>query len=118
VNSALQATIPLLIQDGGGGVQPFDSLVDTGYDGFLALQPARIAALGLPYLRRLLASLADGSTIFVDVHLATIVWDGVQRTVEVDAVDGAPLVGMKLLEGCELRIKVVSGGLVTIETPP
>jgi clan AA aspartic protease len=51
-------------------------VVDTGFVGYLTLPPAAIAVLGLPFLRRIVANLADDSTIHVSVHAATIIWDG------------------------------------------
>ena len=40
-------------------------VIDTGFTGFLTLPPAIVAALNLPFLRRISASLADGSKIFL-----------------------------------------------------
>ncbi len=58
---------------------------------------------------------ADGQIYVFDVYDATIVWDGRPRTVETDATDTGPLVGMGLLYGHDVRIQPVEGGLVTIE---
>jgi clan AA aspartic protease len=118
VNSVLEATIRIQIRDAAAGVQQIESTVDTGYNGFLLLQPAQNSALGLPWLKKLSVALADGSVQYIDVYAATVIWDGVPRSVEVDAIARNPLIGMKLLEGCELRIKVVEGGFVNILTPP
>jgi hypothetical protein len=49
---------------------------------------------------------------------ATVNWDGAPRDVEVDAADTDPLVGMALLAGHELRIKVIAGGTVTVSAIP
>ena len=57
-------------------------VIDTGFTGFLTLPPAIVAALNLPFLRRISANLADGSRIFLSVYIATIVWDGTPRDVE------------------------------------
>jgi predicted aspartyl protease len=51
----------------------------------------------------------------LDVYEASLLWDGVERAVEVLAMEGAPLIGMALLNGFDVRLQVAEGGLVTIE---
>jgi clan AA aspartic protease len=48
-------------------------VVDTGFEGFLTLPPAAIAELGLSYLIKINANLANNSSVETDVYLATIV---------------------------------------------
>lgn len=50
--------------------------------------------------------------------LATVIWDGQARMVEVDAADIDPLVGMGLLYGHDVRMQVIDGDPVTIEALP
>ncbi len=52
---------------------------------------------------------------FVQVYSVTIIWDGEYRVIPVNEAEIAPLVGMGLLYGYELRIQAVEGGIVTIE---
>ena len=79
---------------------------------------ALIAALGLPWLCRQQGQLADGSLLVFEVHVATVDWHGQPRSVEVEAADAQPLLGMALRHGSELRIQVVPGGAVTIAKLP
>ena len=91
-------------------------VVDTGFTGSLTLPPAMVTALNLPFLRRIPANLADGSTIFLSVYSATIVWDGAPRDVEVLATTGRqPLLGTLLLDGYKLTVAFEDGGTVTID---
>lgn len=90
-------------------------VVDTGFAGYLTLPPAAVAALGLPFLRRVSANLANDSTVLVSAHTATIVWDGAERDVQVLATGRRPLLGTLLLDGHELNIQFAGGGAVTIE---
>jgi clan AA aspartic protease len=90
-------------------------VIDTGFTGFLTLPPTIVAALNLPFLRRISASLADGSTIFLSVYLATIVWDGTPRDVEVLATGRQPLLGTLLLGGYQLIADFEEGGTVIID---
>ena len=62
--------------------------------------------------------LADGSIRTLDVYEATVIWDSQSRTIRVSATEVAPLVGTKLLEGYEVRIRMIPGGLVHIDLVP
>jgi len=116
VNVDLEPLLRLSIRDAGGQLQDVEVVIDTGFNGFLTLPPALIAGLGLPWLCRQQGQLADGSVLAFDVYVATVDWDGRPRNVEVDAADAQPLVGMALMQGSELRMQVVPGGAVTIES--
>lgn len=118
VNANHEATIPLVVHAIHGQEEAIEAIIDTGFTGSLTLPPMLIKALGLPWLGRQRAKLGDGSERFFDVYAATILWDGQVRTVETDATDTEPLVGMCLLAGHEVRIQVLDGGNVTIEGLP
>ena len=90
-------------------------VVDTGFVGFLTLPSAAVQALGLPYKYDTPANLADDSVVQLPVYEATILWNGVERTVRVLALGKRPLLGMALLDGNELMIQCRESGLVTIE---
>jgi predicted aspartyl protease len=62
--------------------------------------------------------LADGTIMAFDVYVAIVEWHGQPRTVEVEAADAQPLLGMAMMQGSDLRIQVVPGGSVTIVTLP
>lgn len=118
VNSSLEATVALFLQDANGQTQPIDVTLDTGFNGFLTLPSARIASLGARWLCREQATLADGSFEWFDVYEVTIIWDGQLRTIEVESADATPLLGMALLHKNEVRIEVVAGGTVSLTPLP
>jgi clan AA aspartic protease len=118
VNAALEARLFLHVYDEFGQTHAINAIVDTGFSGFLSLPVATIAALGLPWIGRQQVVFADGSFQLRDVHDALIVWDTLPRTVQVSAVDTTPLIGMQLLEGHDVQIRVVRGGAVTINAVP
>ena len=62
--------------------------------------------------------LGDGSVCMFDVYETSVIWDGQVRTIEVNESETDPLVGMGLLEGYELKIQGIAGGLVTITALP
>jgi clan AA aspartic protease len=118
VNTDLVPLLTLAVRDAAGQPHDVEAVIDTGFNGFLTLPPALIAALGLRWLCRQQGQLADGSVLTFDVHVATVDWHGQPRTVEVEAADSKPLLGMALMQGSELRIQVMPVGSVTIAQPP
>jgi clan AA aspartic protease len=118
VNANREATIRLVVHGANGQSQEIEAVIDTGFTGFLTLPSSLIALLGLSWLGRQQAMLADGVVRLFDVYGATVIWDGQLRTVETDSADTEPLLGMGMIYGHDLRIQVVSGGTVTIEALP
>ena len=89
-------------------------IIDTGYTGSISLPRKIIASLGMRRRGRRLAELADGRIITFDYYSGFVTWHGRCIGVLVDESPGDPLVGMKLLEGSELKIQVRRGGAVSI----
>ncbi|MBD2777727.1 clan AA aspartic protease [Iningainema tapete] len=90
-------------------------VVDTGFEGFLTLPPAAIAKLGLTYVTRINANLADNSNVATNVYLATILWNGLERNVAVLAMGRRPLIGTALLQDYHLSIDFYEGGTVLVD---
>ncbi len=118
VNARHEIQIRLPVRDTTGTEQDVETILDTGFNGALTLPPAMIASLGLSWRSRSNAILANGSIQQFDLYDATVVWDGVPRSVLVQAIDTAPLLGMALLVGYDLRARVAVGGSVEIERIP
>ena len=118
VNANREATIRLVVLGPHGRQQETEAIIDTGFTGALTLPPALVATLELSWLCRQPGILADGRIEFFDVYVATVMWDGQPRTVEVEAADTEPLVGMSLLDRHALRIDILSSGVVTITALP
>src|SRR5579864_7538875 len=79
-------------------------VIDTGFDGFLMLPVAAVTRLGLPFLYRLDANLADDRRKSTPVHGARIVWDGQEIEVQVLAMGRRALLGTLLLDGFRLIV--------------
>lgn len=92
--------------------------LDTGFTGMTTLSPAACENLGLPFLRVQPAGLADGTSVLLDVYEATVLWDGAERAVEALAMERQPLLGMTLLDGFDVRLRVRRGGFLRIEPSP
>lgn len=117
VTAALEAVLPLEIQDATGKRINVDAVIDTGFTGQLALPTAVIDMLSFPVRGVRSALLGDGRRVMVDVYEAQVLWDGELRDVQLLAMEGA-LVGMSLLYGSDVHLRVVTNGSVTVSTLP
>ena len=114
VNARCEATVRLPLKDAKGEEQPVEGIIDTGFNGSLTLSRETIRQLGLLWRTRGNAVLANGAVDQFDICAAIVIWDGAPRSILVEEVETMPLVGMALLRGHHLSIRVVDGGSVTI----
>ncbi len=114
VNANLEAIVTLFLRGSEGQTQQLDAVIDTGFNGYLALPPRLVADLELPVVGDGEAVLADGREVSFNVYGVTTLWDGLPRYVETGAVGDEPLVGMSMLVGHDLHVRVADGGHVTI----
>ena len=110
-----RAYISLFLRSTDGQAGDFEFVLDTGFTGFLTLPPSDCAALGLTFDRLQPSFLADRTPVLLRVYIAVVLWDDEEREVEILAMQATPLLGMSLLEGSDVRIQSVEGGMVTIE---
>lgn len=110
VNQNCEATISIVV-----GNKLVDTVIDTGFSGFLTLPLDIITALDLTWKGRDIATLGDGTSCIFEVYIATVIWDGKYITIDINESETVPLVGMRLLRGYDLRIQAIEGGAVTIE---
>ncbi len=115
VNAAYEPIVTLAVQGPSGQSQEIETVIDTGFTGFLTVTPALATELGLPLEGTGRATLADGSEVTFDVYDVAVLWDGQPRYVLADAADTTPLVGMRLLDNHDLSIQVRDGGRVIIQ---
>jgi clan AA aspartic protease len=118
VNANREAIIQLAVLGENKQKQGIRAVIDTGYTGCLTLPSSIITTLGLTWYMQQEGILGDGSLCMFNVYEASVIWDGQIRSVEINESDTDPLVGMALLEGFELKIQGVAGGLVTITALP
>jgi clan AA aspartic protease len=116
VDDQLQPIVSLRIRNAQDEYSFCDiaAVIDTGFTGFLTLPSTLIQQLNLSWLGRTTAIIANGSSTEFDLFEANVEWGYKLRRVEVEAVDGFPLLGMGLLEGYELRIEAIADGAVHI----
>jgi len=90
-------------------------LVDTGFDGELALPSTLINQMEASFITERAVLLADGSQSKRPVYKVTLKWEDEPRITEVMLLEGAPLLGSELLAGYLLQIEMTDGGEVVIE---
>ncbi|MCG9890550.1 MAG: clan AA aspartic protease [Thermosynechococcaceae cyanobacterium MS004] len=118
VNANREAVIQLAVIGKNQKRQGIKAVIDTGYTGFLTLPSTVIEALALTWYMQQEGVLGDGSLCIFNVYEALVIWDGQLKSVEINESETEPLVGMGLLEGYELKIEGVAGGLVSIAALP
>ncbi|MCW5313234.1 clan AA aspartic protease [Nostoc sp. KVJ3] len=92
-----------------------DFVMDTGFNGYLTLPVQAVSAMNLPSYSSTPIKLADGSEALSAIHLATIVWDDVEKIVLVLASGYKPLLGTAMMEEYHLEIDFEDNGLVSLE---
>ncbi|BAY26790.1 hypothetical protein NIES2100_66060 [Calothrix sp. NIES-2100] len=92
--------------------------IDTGFNGYLTLPPQAVSAMNLPLYSSTPIKLADGSEGFSAIHLATVLWDDVEKVVLILASGYQPLLGVAMMEGYHLEIDFEDNGLVSLEQIP
>lgn len=115
VNLRCEATLSLVVSNLTGQREVIDTVIDTGFDGFLSLPSEMIVRLGLPWTISNPATLGDGSETVFDFYTGTVIWDGQYRTIDIAESETEPLLGMAMLYGYRLQIDNVEGGSVKIE---
>lgn len=115
VNLRREATLPLVVGNSSGQRRVVDTVIDTGFDGFLSLPSEMIVRLELPWTISNSATLGDGSETVFDFYIGTVIWNGQYRTIDIAESETEPLLGMAMLYGYRLQVDTVEGGVVKIE---
>lgn len=118
INDRWEATIGSTVRGPTGRKAHLQAIVDTGFDDFLTLPTRLVDELDLHWLRVGQVMIADGSLSQFDFFEGTVVWDGREITVPVQAVELTPLIGMAMLVNHDIHMRVRPGGFVTISPIP
>ncbi len=94
---------------------PVEFVIDTGFEGELAVPASTLRRLDAQLVGRELFALADEAQIERQVYELLLNWNDEQRLVQVLGLEGNPLLGTLLLEGNQLRVDAEEGGEVVIE---
>ncbi|MCY4558417.1 MAG: aspartyl protease family protein [Chloroflexi bacterium] len=111
-----ECSVRLTIQGSDQHTESISFIIDTGATGSMVLPLEIVDRLNLSqsideYVR---VTQADGSSDRYGLYVAHVMWHGSLKQVEVVAFGPAPLIGMGLLQGSNLSVDAIPGGLVTI----
>jgi clan AA aspartic protease len=95
-----------------------DFVIDTGFNDYLTLPVQAVNAMNLPLYSSIPARFADGSEALLAIHLATVVWNDVEKVVPILASGYKPLLGTAMMEKYHLEIDFEDNGLVSLEKIP
>ena len=115
VSDDLQAWVAIEILATSGQTRRIEAVLDTGFNGEMALPAVAIRQLDLPMGIRRPAVTATGDRVSLTTYYATVLWQGQPRSVEVVEADSEPLLGMELFLGSRVTLDVREGGPVTID---
>jgi clan AA aspartic protease len=113
VNFRYELTRSLVIGNSNGQREFVNTVIDTGFDGFLSSEI--IVRLGLPWRTSNIATLGDGSKTLFDFYTGTVIWDGQYRSIDIAESETEPLIGLAMLRGYRLQVDNIEGGIVKIE---
>lgn len=107
--------VRLAVREPNETEREIEVLLDTGFNGFLALPTSLIDDLALLPLGREQITLASGETQLTRKYEGTVRFAGTTQPVEIVQA-GAPLVGMGLLWEYDLYIQCIPNGSVAVES--
>ncbi len=115
VNTQREAVVSVSLLDANDAEQTVEAVLDTGFTGELTLAAKLIDDLELEFYGSRTAVLGDGNEVLMDTYHGRVIWHGRQRRILVLESEGGPLVGMELLEGSDISLRVEPQGFVLIE---
>ena len=110
-----EAIVEIAIQGSESDSHSIQCVVDTGFNGDIALPNHVIEQLDLDPSDNLLVILGNGDQVFMQVHNAVVSWHDRLINVEVLETDRESAIGMALLENSTLTVQIWDGGEVLIE---
>jgi len=100
---------------GREGPVSIEFIVDTGFDGDLALPSSLIAQLEVEVAEEQIVRFADGTERERPRYELTMIWGDEERITEVLALENPPLLGVGLMDGHLLQAEMQTGGEVSLE---
>ena len=116
VNRYLEPVVMIEIEDREGTLQSLEAILDTGFNGEIALPAQTIEHLGLSSRGQALDwTVATGDEVPLAEYDGVVSWHDQSRRVVVVETGDEPLLGTSLLAGSRISIDMRGGGEVLIE---
>ena len=118
VNTRGDLLVPIRVLDANGHVHRVEAVVDTGFNGYLALPSGLIEQLGVTATELVDMGLATDLVVTVESFEGIVLWRGERRSVEILEAEGTPLIGTALLWDSLLTAEMTDNGAVAIGPLP
>jgi len=100
---------------GLNGLLQVEFVLDTGFEGELTLPENLLREIDADFVATQTMLMADDSERRTRHFQIVLEWNEEARFTEVIALEGRPLLGNLLLEGCGVQIEMTDGGEVVVE---
>ncbi len=104
-----------LMLPGVSGPVSVEFILDTGFDGELALPPSLLPQLDAAFFRERRLQVADGRIITRIAYVIDLEWNEELRQTEIMVLENAPLLGAILLDLSHVDLDMRSGSEVLVE---
>ena len=91
-----------------------EAVIDTGFSGLMTLPAKTVEQMHLPKVGEARAFLADGIEREYGLYRVDVDWFGESRPIEVLCMGRFPLLGMAMMEGLDLRVRVEDDGDIAL----
>ena len=102
---------------GPSSIRTIECIVDSGFDGHVALSSVEFFKLGITPAGIVFRRLTDGSVVDCRRYRLDVEWGSGWRTVDAIEMGNAGLVGTLMMSGGTLFVDMIEGGDVIIELP-
>jgi clan AA aspartic protease len=97
------------------GPMRIEFIIDTGFDGDLALPTSLVRQLDVTFSADRIIRLADGTMQRRPCFSIPLEWNEEIRETEITVLENAPLLGAVLMDGFLLQIEMTNNGEVTLD---
>lgn len=105
----------MLTLPGHSGPVNIEFIVDTAFDGELAVPTHVLAQLQAGFQTDKRFRLADGTEVYQPTYEIVLEWDEQPRLTELIVLENAPLLGVQLMDGKFLQAEMMDGGEVSLD---
>jgi len=108
--TAVDIRLELRVLAANSTTHTVEVVLDTGFEGELALPRSVLATFGAASRGAAGFNLADGTPVMGGLYSLVIEWDGLPRVVEAIDIASEPLAGLELIRNHRLEADIVVGG--------
>ena len=92
-------------------------LVDSGFNGYLAVPQSVVAQLDLPLATVQRGATADGRVSYFDTVDVCVIWNDQPKFIRAQVLD-EPLIGTRMLSGHDMQVRWEVGGIFRLSLIP